>query len=310
MSGWNEQALLGLAPAPWQPLSARRKPPETTTIRLRAWILGGVTLLHILAFAILLPLLDRHRWFRDEETTLVDFIEEPPPMHVLPNETVTIRMPKPEEKPRSRERAPAASKPAVSTRVPPTATDIPMQVVETKRKPSKKLELFNPDGSMKLPDNMLDEIDKKYGDKRTFSWQIPHYEDADKYFKRNPALVYEETRFDQYWTPEGDILTSFLQKAVDATTKEVKMKVPGTNGSYVVCKISILAAGGACGVLTNGADWNGPQDDPNTLNAEEQRQCAAWWQKIVNAKTQDAWHATKKLYEKECRKPLLDPARG
>src|SRR4029079_11775203 len=131
----------------------------------------------------LLPLLDRHRWFRDEDATLVDFIDEPPPMHVPPNETVTIRMPKPEAratpaKPRPRERTPAESKPTVSNRVPPTVADIPMQVVDAKRKPSKKLELLNPDGSMKLPDNMLDEIDKKYGDKRTFSWQIPHYEDA------------------------------------------------------------------------------------------------------------------------------------
>jgi hypothetical protein len=184
-----------------------------------------------------------------------------------------------------------------------------MQVVDAK--PSKKLQIFNRDGSMHLPDNMLDEIDRKYGDKRTFSWQIPHYEDADKYFKRNPALVYEETRFEQYWTPDEDVLTAFLHKAVEATTVEAKIKVPGTNGSsHVVCKIAILAAGGACGVLTNGADWNGPQDDPDTLSPEEDKQCQAWWEKIVNAKTQDAWVATKKLYEAECRKPLERKSSG
>ena len=135
-------------------------------------------------------------------------------------------------------------------------------------------------------------------------------DDAKKYFERNPALVYEETRFDRYWTPDADALTAVLTKMVEATTKEVKIKVPGSAGSYVVCKVSILALGGGCGVLTNGADWNGPQDDPNTLNPEEERQCAAWWQQIIQAKTQDAWRATKKLYEKTCRKPLLRQPSG
>jgi Fe-S cluster biogenesis protein NfuA len=35
-----------------------------------------------------------------------------------------------------------------------------------------------------------------------FSWQIPHMDDAKKYFDRNPALVYEETRFEQYYAPD------------------------------------------------------------------------------------------------------------
>jgi hypothetical protein len=78
----------------------------------------------------------------------------------------------------------------------------------------------------------------------------------------------------------------------------------------VVCQVSVLALGGGCGVLTPGADWNGPQDDPATLNPEEARQCAAWWEQIVGAKTQDAWRRTKQLYERECRKPLLRAPSG
>ena len=78
----------------------------------------------------------------------------------------------------------------------------------------------------------------------------------------------------------------------------------------MVCTVSILALGGGCGVLTNGADWNGPQDDPNTLSPKEDKQCQAWWEKIVDAKTQDAWRDTKKLYEKECRKPLARAPSG
>jgi hypothetical protein len=181
-----------------------------------------------------------------------------------------------------------------------------MQVVES----PPELQLYNPDGSLRLPADMMDKLDREFGDKRQFSYQIPHLDDASKYFERNPALVYEKTRFDQYWTPDEDALTSVLRKAVEATTREVKIKVPGTNGSYVVCRVSILAMGGGCGVLTNGADWNGPQDDPATLNPEEARQCAAWWEQIVGAKTQEAWRSTRKLYDRECRKPLLRAPSG
>jgi hypothetical protein len=158
---------------------------------------------------------------------------------------------------------------------------------------------------------MLDRIDEKYGDKRVFSYQIPHYEDAKKYFDRIPALTYEKTRFDESWAPDHDALTALLEKAVEKTTKQVKVKVPGMNGSsHVVCTVAVLALSGSCRVITNGADWNGPQDDPDTLSPEEDKQCQAWWEKIVNAKTQDAWVATKKLYEAECRKPLERKSSG
>lgn len=182
-----------------------------------------------------------------------------------------------------------------------------MQAVDT---PARLLQLYNPDGSLRVPDDMLDKLDRQFGDKRVFSYQIPHMDDAKKYFERNPALVFERTRFDQYWTPDADALTALLTKMVEATTKEIKVKVPGSSSSYMVCKVSILALGGGCGILTDGADWNGPQDDPNTLNPEEDRQCAAWWRQIVGAKTQEAWRATRKLYERECRKPRERRAAG
>jgi len=302
MSGWNEQALLGLAPSAWQPLSARERTVEPMPWRLRALLLGAVALLHLLVFAVILPLLDRwHRDAPDEDAILVDFVQEAPPMQVVPNETITIRRPEDAPLPRPRPRAPTPN------RETPRALDVPMQAVDAPTR--RTLQLYNPDGSLRTPDDMLDTLDKQFGDKRVFSYQIPHYEDAKKYFERNPALVYEETRFDQYWTPDRDALTAVLSKAVEKTTKQVRMKLPGSN-SYVVCTVSILALGGGCGVDTPGSDWNGPQDDPNTLNPEEARQCAAWWDKITQARTQDAWIATKKLYEAACRKPLLEPHAG
>jgi len=307
MHGWNEEMLLGLAPSPWQPLSTRRNTKDPMPARLRAALLGAVVLAHVLALFGLMALLERRQRAQQDDAIVVDFIDEPPPtvveMPPLPNETVTIHMPKAAPKPPV-PRARTTPLPRQVLDAPPRPVDVPMRTVDVK--PKKELRLFNPDGSLRVPDDMLEQLDRKFGDKRTFSWQIPqHSDDAKKVFERNKALAYEETRFDQYWTPDHDALTALLEKAVEKTTKQVKVKVPGMNGSsHVVCTIAVLALSGSCRVQTNGADWNGPQDDPNTLNPEEERQCAAWYQKIIDAKTQDAWRATKKLYEESCRKPL------
>ena len=129
-------------------------------------------------------------------------------------------------------------------------------------------------------------------------------EDAKKYFERDPVLVYQSTRFDQYWKPDQDMLTELLTKLVEATTREIRIPVPGHPGSTMICKVSLLALGGGCGVLTNGADYVGPLDDPHTLSPEEDRQCAAWWDQIIGAKTQDLWRKTRSLYQAYCRKPL------
>jgi hypothetical protein len=299
MAGWNEEMLVGLVASPWQPLSARERPREALPLRLRLAVLGTVAVLHLLATLGLLALLDREP-IPVNDAILVDFIDAPPPPMVpaTRGETVTIHIPKPQPRPK-----PRSKRRETPVRVPPTAPEAPMQAIVPSADPP--LRLYNPDGSLRVPADMLEKLDEQFGDKRVFSYQIPHLDDAKKYFERNPALVYEETRFDQYWTPDADALTAVLTKMVEATTKQVKVKVPGTTGSYMVCTVSILALGGGCGVLTNGAEWNGPQDDPNTLDAEEQRQCAAWWQQITQARTQDAWRATKKLYEMACRKPLL-----
>lgn len=301
MSAGSEDLLAGLATAPWQPKSMRPPVREELSFRLRLGLLLGIILLHLLLTIAFLRLLDSAPEPVVEEAILIDFVELPPPP--LPNETIRVRMPRPAPATNTSTTPPRPTRP---TRRPDR--DVPMQVVEA---PPRPLELYNPDGSLRVPEDMLDQLDKQFGDKRSFSFQVPHIDDAKKYFERNPALVYESTRFDQYWTPDEDALTSLLRKFAEATTKEVKIKVPGMGGSsYMVCKVSILALGGGCGVLTSGADWNGPQDDPNTLNPEEERQCAAWWQQIIDARTQDAWRATRKLYERECRKPRMRPAIG
>lgn len=75
----------------------------------------------------------------------------------------------------------------------------------------------------------------------------------------------------QYWKPDQDLLTNLLNRMVKKTTKEMRR----------------------------------PQDDPATLDPEEDRQCQAWWNQIIGATTQETWRKTRSMYEAACRKPLL-----
>ncbi len=197
------------------------------------------------------------------------------------------------------------SKPAKPVRKRPRIqSNTPLQALPSPPAEKSKLELYNADGRLRVPADMLDQIDRKYGDKRVFSYQVPRLDDAKKEFYRNPAIIYEKTRFDEYWKPDQDLLTGLLSEMVEKTTKQIKIPVPGRPDSKMVCTISLLALGGGCGVLTNGSDYVGPVDDPDTLSPEEDKQCKAWWDQIVGASTQDAWRKTRKLYEEQCRKPL------
>jgi hypothetical protein len=230
----------------------------------------------------------------DDAVLVIDFIDLPAQKQPVPT---------PEQKP-------PVSKPAASAHEPIASRQTHLPAKRRRAQPSsvpadEPLQLYDPDGSVRTPDDMLEQIDKSVGDQRVFSYQIPHLDDAKKYFYRNRALTYEGTRFDQYWIPDDqDMLTELLTRMVEATTKEITIPVPGNPGSKMVCRISLLALGGGCGILSNGANYVGPVDDPETLSPEEDRQCQAWWEQIIGAKTQDVWRSTRSIYEKQCRKPL------
>jgi hypothetical protein len=120
--------------------------------------------------------------------------------------------------------------------------------------------------------------------------------------------VYEPTRFDQYWEPQEDLLSEILRKAVEKTSREIRIPIPGAPNKRLVCRVSLLAAGGACGVERNGGNTVLSLDDPKTLSPVEAAACEAWWNRIVGAATQDEWRATRALYDAECRKPLAKVA--
>lgn len=275
----------------WRPKSLRPPTPPWPSPRLRAGLLLGVLLGHLLV-AWLLPWLEVRPAPREEAVvvTFIDRLPEPPAApELLPAPPDPVVEPLPVQ--------PASPKPRRKPRL-----SIPLQA-QAPLSPPPALPIYGPDGRLVLPPDLLDQIDRKMGDTRTFDYQVPGMERAEKLLNRPPPIAYERTRFDEYWTPDRDLLTALLTQMVEKTTKEIRVPVPGRSNSTMVCHVSLLALGGSCGVLTPGSDYVGPVDDPDTLSAEEDRQCQAWWEQIVGATTQDAWRRTRKLYEAQCRKP-------
>ncbi|PZO10793.1 MAG: hypothetical protein DCF27_00005, partial [Lysobacteraceae bacterium] len=189
----------------------------------------------------------------------------------------------------------------------PAAPPGAMQAVELPPSggpPGAPLKLFNADGSLDLPDDVVANLGASSRGDREFGYQMPGLEESGRFMKRQPVLVYEATQFDQYWIPEKDMLTTLLEKAVQASTGIVEIPIPGSPGSKLVCGVSVLAMGGGCGIRNNNDGYVVVLNDPKTLNAEEARQCEAWWDRIVGAGTQAVWRETRALYEFNCLKPL------
>jgi hypothetical protein len=169
------------------------------------------------------------------------------------------------------------------------------------------LRIYDNSGKIRLDPEFVENFDSKRNVPTRFDFQNPDLELAGTFLKRPPAIDYEPTQFDQAWKPDQDVLTELLEKAVAKTTGEIKIPVPGNPTSKLVCKVSMLALGGACGFVPNGGyDRVIPEneDDPNTLSPKELQACQAWWNKIIDTRSQREWFKTKDLYEKECKKPL------
>lgn len=167
--------------------------------------------------------------------------------------------------------------------------------------------LFDVDGTIALPEGVLKDLAAVTDPRRSFSYQMPGLMQAREFLDRPPALTYEATRFESGWIEEADPLTEALAKAVEKTTATIRIPLPRAPGSTIVCKVSLLAMGGACGIVNNGEGYLVVLDDPHTLDDEEDAQCRAWWAALVEATTPEQWRAALDRYERECRKPLLVP---
>lgn len=295
MSVTSKDPAATLAIGTWRPQSLRPRRRDLLRLRWRVLVLVAIALLHVLGTRWLLQVLSAgDDAVPDDSVLVVDFIDAAPRprLDASPKPIAEAREPARTGEPGRKPELFAAPMPSLPAAPAPA------------RSPGRSLQLYDSEGRLRLPEDLLERIDRQVGDQRVFSYQIPRMDDASKHFYRNPVLVYESTRFEQYWQPDQDMLTELLTRLVEATTKEIRIPVPGQPGSTMICKVSIMAFGGGCGVLTNGADYVGPLDDPDTLSKEEDRQCQAWWEQIIGAKTQEVWRKTRSLYEAQCRKPL------
>jgi len=241
--------------------------------------------------------LSRH-YLPAEIVTVLEFLEspkEPAPVEMMSDMQV-IRQPS------SRD----PNLPSVTTNigVGSSPNEAP-PVVDAKSGPA--LNLYDETGRIRLPVDFIERLDQANTPEKRFDFRNPDLEMAGTFLKRPPAIDFNPTQFEQAWKPDKDILNELLDKAVEKTTKEIKIPVPGNPTVKLVCKVSVLALGGGCGFVPNGGYGRvvaENEDDPETLSPEEDRQCQAWWEKITNTRSQREWLKTKELYEITCKKPL------
>jgi hypothetical protein len=103
--------------------------------------------------------------------------------------------------------------------------------------------LFNADGSAKLPDGLAGGSTVRPGVPGSRQQARLDADRAGTWLER-PAFGYEPTMFDKYWIPGG----SLLQDWVRAGVREMEIPIPGT-GKRIRCVVSVLQAGGACGLF-------------------------------------------------------------
>jgi hypothetical protein len=276
--GWDDS--LRFAPRTAEPLRARRD---------RLLVGAGVVVLHVL-IGWGVESLSAPRDVDAVEATqaiTVDFIETLPPQVIR-----ATRDPEPVHAPAMRA---LATRPAPSTPPPASSTAPPRDA---------PLRLYLPDGSLDLPEEVFEQIDQAATNKQ-FDFQLPNLEAGARLLDRPPVIAYETTRFDQYWEPPNEtLLDEILRKAAEKTSKEIRIPIPGAPGRRLVCRVSLLAAGGTCGMERNGGNAVVSHGDPKTLDPTEAAECQAWWDRIVGAATQEQWRVTRKLYDAECLKPL------
>jgi hypothetical protein len=271
---------------------------NSSTLSHRLYAFGIAFLLH----ALFIVWLDHelglmNRWVPQELITLLEFIEpEEKPVPAEPQPDINIEKPKQKDT--------AAPKTQTANIRAESAVE---KEISTKKKRIEPLRLYNESGRVSLPIDFIEKLDADNAASRKFDFINPDLELGGTFLKKPPAIDFDPTQFEQAWKPDQDILTELLEKAVEKTTKEIKIPVPGNPTVKLVCKVSVLALGGGCGFVPNGGYGRvipDNEDDPDTLSPEEDRECQAWWEKISSTSSRREWLKTRELYEITCKKPL------
>ncbi|WP_260620227.1 hypothetical protein, partial [Stenotrophomonas maltophilia] len=105
--------------------------------------------------------------------------------------------------------------------------------------------LFNADGSVRVPGQEGGgHAERGAPGGANDGWSKERIAQSGTWLKR-PPYDYTPTSFDKYWVPQESLLAEWVRKGI----KSMEIPLPGT-GTKISCVISILQAGGGCG-LTN-----------------------------------------------------------
>lgn len=105
--------------------------------------------------------------------------------------------------------------------------------------------LFNADGSVRVPGQEgSGHAERGAPGGANDGWSKERIAQSGTWLKR-PPYDYTPTSFDKYWVPQESLLAEWVRKGI----KSMEIPLPGTR-SKISCVISILQAGGGCG-LTN-----------------------------------------------------------
>ena len=279
------------------PPSATAPSPRELSQRRRVFV--AVLVAH--AFALIALLLPPSRDADMADPGLrVEFITIPATQRPTPPSPTPARVRPPPEAPVRPSRAVRPGNAALQA-VEIAPRTVTSDVADAPAQPAVAARLFDDEGKIVLPEGAFEALQKNISDDRVFDYQIAGLAKAKAAFDRRPPLTYDRSRFEDGMVPKGDMLTELLERAVTATTLEIVIPIPGDPNRKIVCNIALLAMGGACGV--EGFTGFVEEDDPDTLNPEEEKQCAAWWEKITTTGQQGVWLQTRALYDANCRKP-------
>jgi hypothetical protein len=168
--------------------------------------------------------------------------------------------------------------------------------------------LYGRDGRLLLPDTIDADLRAVTDPRARFDFRHPGLIEARTRTAPPPALVYEATRFDKAWQNETDPLSAALQKVVETSTITVRIPLPRSPGSKLVCTLALAAASGGCGIRSLSDGYVVALDDPATLDRREDAQCQAWWDAMAQARTESQWETARRQYEAQCRKPRMQAA--
>ncbi|WP_343649893.1 hypothetical protein [Stenotrophomonas sp.] len=103
--------------------------------------------------------------------------------------------------------------------------------------------LFNADGSVRVPgQDGAGAAERGAPGGANDGWSKERIAQSGTWLKR-PPYDYTPTSFDKYWVPQESLLAEWVRKGI----KAMEIPLPGTS-TKISCVISILQAGGGCGL--------------------------------------------------------------